>query len=473
MTINAAALTPRVTIVIVNWNKRDYVIKLLDSLQQITYDNHTIVLVDNASTDGSVDAINAHPLAVTLLENQENLGGTGGFNTGLSYAVETLSQDYIWMLDNDAEVLPETLSELIRVMEEDQTVGIAGSCIMSPEDHDLIVEAGAFVGWDNGTSMPHLRYQRIADYASERIVDVDSVAACSALVRDAVVRKVGVMDDRYFLHWDDIDYCIRIKRAGYRVVAVMDSPAYHVAEKGYSPATTYYNFRNALLFLAKYRHDAGLAIAQQKIVGTYMTLASYLNLLGHRDTASYVSAALKDYLAGRFGKASVPSGSLAIPNAIEESVFREMAAHWRAVLIFAVGSFEEVADAIRRLREINPHLSITVAVSSDRAAVYRLPEVNGIITFDIFSSGIAAKLWTAVSVLAGGFNCGITAGSLLPPYAFILPRNCYFLSRNSSFSETVASRSSFWKVIAAFIGGKLMALRFAVPLWVCARRLRG
>ncbi|HEY6837523.1 MAG TPA: glycosyltransferase family 2 protein [Geobacteraceae bacterium] len=463
---------PRVTIVIVNWNKRPYVIKLLDSLRTIEYGNYTIVLVDNASTDDSVAAIKEHELAVTLLENKENLGGTGGFNTGILYALRTLAQDYIWLLDNDAEVLPDTLKMLVAHLECDDSIGIAGSCIMSPEDRDLIVEAGAYVGWKTGTSNPHLRYQRRDSYQGERVIDVDSVAACSALVRDSVARRVGLMDERFFLHWDDIDYCLRIRNAGFRVVALLDAPAFHVAEKGYNPAISYYNFRNSLLFLAKHRTGVSLALSLFNVLGNYLALSVYLRLSGRRNAAANLFSALLDFLGKRFGGAGSRLAPREDPGA-RDSVQIDFIGRHSRVLVFAVGSFDDVAATIRCLKESGHRGAISIAVSADRAIIYNLPEVDSLITYDLFSSRLSGKLSTAWKIVRGRFDCGITAGDpFVMPYAYFLPKNVYFDRCDGSLRPSGVSRLSLWKAPVAMICGKLLAVFSVLPVVVIGTMLR-
>lgn len=464
---------PAVTIVIVNWNKRRHVINLLDSLRSIEYDNYSIVIVDNASSDDSVTAIRGHELPVVLLENRENLGGTGGFNAGMNHAIGHLSQEYIWLLDNDAEVLPGTLGALVTLMEGDKTIGLAGSCIMSPEDHGLIVEAGAFVGWRSGTSDPHLRYHRIDSCQGARVIDVDSVAACSALVRAEVVRRVGVMDERFFLHWDDIDYSIRVRDAGFRVVASLDAPAFHGAEKGYSPITLYYDFRNALLFQAKHRQGSGLLISAWNILGNYLSSLVYLFLLGQRKPALYLFAALRDFMNRRFGRAPISPAELAAPASTGNPVGCGQLGKFRNVLLFAVGSFDDVAAAVRGIKECEPSASVTVAVAADRAEVYRLPEVDALIRFDLFRSGLRGKLATAWAILGGGFHCGITAGGpFVVPYAFLLRRNLFFDLRDRTFRRSGVSLLALWKVPLAMVTGKLLAALFLVPVARTCRGLR-
>ena len=149
-------MPPRVSIVIVTWNKQLDVLNLLNSLHVICCACTNIVVVDNASTDGTAEAIRQHPLPVNLIENSENLGGAGGFNTGIRYALDNLKPDFIWLLDNDAQADPKALRELVSVMTADVTVGIAGSCILNPIQPSQIVEAGAFIDLMSLTWKPHL-----------------------------------------------------------------------------------------------------------------------------------------------------------------------------------------------------------------------------------------------------------------------------------------------------------------------------
>ncbi|HEX9079918.1 MAG TPA: glycosyltransferase family 2 protein [Desulfuromonadaceae bacterium] len=459
-------MNSQVTIVIVNWNRKDCVLNLLESLRTMPHAGVRIIVVDNASTDGSAAAIRNHPLPVTLLENRENLGGTGGFNTGIRYALELPGQEFIWLLDNDVEVAPDTLDRLVGAMTRDPSIGVAGSCILSPEDRSVIVEAGGFVDRRRGTWTPNRRYQPHAPLQGKNLVEpVHYVPACSALIRVSAVRRIDMLDERFFLHWDDIDFCARVREAGYRVVSVLDSPAYHGAEKGYSPITLYYDFRNALLFQAKHRQGRELVLSVRTILGNYLSSLVYLFLLGQRKPARHLFAALRDFMDRRFGRAPVSPAELASPAPAGRVAGAGELRDFRNVLLFAVGSFDDVAAAVRGIRECDPSLSVTVAVAADRAEVYRLPGVDALIRFDLFRSGLRGKLATARAILGGGFRCGITAGGpFVVPYAFLLRRNLHFDRRDGTFRRLGVSFLTLWKVPLAMVGGKLLAALFLAPV---------
>ena len=107
----------RVAIVIVNWNKQQEVLNLLSSLERFNYNKNDIILVDNASSDDSVSLVRSRHPDVRLLVNSANLGGSGGFNTGLRYVLDSQRYKYVWLLDNDVEVMEGALEALLAVAE--------------------------------------------------------------------------------------------------------------------------------------------------------------------------------------------------------------------------------------------------------------------------------------------------------------------------------------------------------------------
>lgn len=461
-----------VTIVIVNWNKQKYVLNLLDSLQGMIGSTR-IIVVDNASCDDSVEAIKNHPLAVLLIENRENLGGTGGFNTGIRYALDHLEQEYLWLLDNDAEVTESTLERLLAGMGDDPSIAVAGSCILSPEDRMLIVEAGGFVDERSGTWKPNRRYQKYAPVQGKGVMEpVDYVPACSALIRARVVREIGLLDERFFLHWDDIDFCARAREAGYRVVSVLDSPVYHGAEKGHSSMTLYYDFRNALLYFAKHGHGFGLLRSYWNIVGGYLSALVYLRLMGETTLARYLGDGGRDFLAGRFGRAETSPAALGEQSIASKPVRIDSVADCTRVVVFAVGSYEEIIAALAAVKELSPRASLAVAVAADRAEAYRLPEVDRLIIYDLLKDSLAVQLKTAWTLLSGRFSYGVSVGKgFTVPYSFLLDRNYTYESDGTLMPSQVSWRG-VWKLPAAFISGKLVAALLLLPIWAAGRRNR-
>jgi len=433
--------------------------------------NH-IVVIDNASTDGSAEAIRNHPLSVTLLENRENLGGTGGFNTGIRHALELPDQEFIWLLDNDADVSPDTLDQMVKAMKQDSSIGVAGSCILSPENRMVIVEAGGFVERRNGTWIPNLRYQSYTPLQGRGMVEsVDYVPACSALVRVSVLRQIGLLDERFFLHWDDIDFCARVRESGYRVVSVIDSRAYHGAEKGHNSMTLYYDFRNALLYFGKHASGLNLLRTYMNVLGSYLSSLVYLRLIGKITLANYLGDGWRDFFAGRFGRAGTSPEALSEQSSEKHHVRDNSLSSCTKAVLFAVGSYEEIVSAVAAVRAQSPLASLTIAVAADRAEAYRLPGIDRLIVYDLLKDGLATRLKTAWTVLAGRFCYGVTAGKgFIVPYAFLLGHNFTF-EPDGVLTHSEVSWKRLWVLPMALVLGKLCAALLLIPAWAAARNL--
>jgi GT2 family glycosyltransferase len=242
---------PSVLIIIVTFNKKEYVVNLLKSLREIEYKNHDDIVIDNASTDGTAEYLKEHFPSVTVIRNNENRGGSGGFNTGLSYAFEREKYKYYWLLDNDVVVSKDALGKLVKTLDENSDIAIAGSQMCQLDNPEVTNEIGAYVDFRKGHLVLNRHVTRKKNN-STGIFDVDYIAAASLLVRADVAKNAGLWED-FFIHFDDVDWCLRIKKMGYRVVGVAESVIWHLsaAEK---PITwqQYYDVRNMLFLLDKH-----------------------------------------------------------------------------------------------------------------------------------------------------------------------------------------------------------------------------
>ncbi|HBT18099.1 MAG TPA: glycosyltransferase family 2 protein, partial [Firmicutes bacterium] len=242
-----------VAIIICNFNKKEYVLQCIKSVMGLAFRDYDLYVVDNASGDGSVKAIEeAYEKKVILIKNKENLGGSGGFNTGVR-AVLNKGYKYIYLLDNDVILDEQALTELYYYLEEHHDVGIAGSLLYSLDNPTEIQEMGAEIDWNGFYIKPNFK----GNLDKQEIpveLECDYVPACSMLVRTEAVKKAGLMDEGNFIYWDDIEWGYRIKEYGYRVVALSESKVWH--KMGVAAKTntfgTYYFWRNRINFFVKY-----------------------------------------------------------------------------------------------------------------------------------------------------------------------------------------------------------------------------
>jgi GT2 family glycosyltransferase len=243
--------TPLVVIIVLNWNGKHDTLACLESLEQLSYPNLQVLVMDNGSSDDSVAVIRACFPHRSLLEIGENLGFAGGNNVGLRYALEQ-GADYALLLNNDTIVALDFVDCLVQAVESDPSIGIAGPTIYYHEQADLLWSAGGAVDWRRGQTRmldlntPDTGQLGIAPRA------VDFVTGCALLVRRAVIEQVGMLDERFFVYYEETEWCTRARQAGFKIVHVPRSKIWHkipLDARDSSPTVHYYMTRNRLLFL--------------------------------------------------------------------------------------------------------------------------------------------------------------------------------------------------------------------------------
>ena len=245
--------TLKTSIILLNWNGKENTIKCLESLKTLNYPNYETIIVDNASSDDSVEVISHKFPSVILITNQKNLGFAEGNNTGIRYALER-ETDYVFLLNNDAIVDEETVTELVQTAESDNKIGILGSKIYFYHTPERIQSAGAHIDVKTGRMLyPH--YGKRVRAANGKAVDVDAVSGTAMMVKRELIEKVGMLDPTFFCYFEDTDWCIRARKAGYRVVIVPMSKIWHKGGVstggGATPTSIYYSVRNHLLVMNK------------------------------------------------------------------------------------------------------------------------------------------------------------------------------------------------------------------------------
>jgi GT2 family glycosyltransferase len=241
--------TPRVAIILLNWNQPEHTLACLRSLGELDYPNVAVTVVDNGSTDGSPDLIRAQFPAVTLVENGRNLGFAAGNNVAIEPAVRA-GADYVMLLNNDTEVRPDMLRELIAVAESDPEIGIVGPKILYYDQPDLVWSAGGTI--DAYGQPGHVGADGPDDDPSEQPREVDYVTGCAILVKRAVVEAIGGIDERFFIYFEETEWCARARRAGFRILYVPAARMWHKVKpgaRGYSRRYLYLMARNRLLYL--------------------------------------------------------------------------------------------------------------------------------------------------------------------------------------------------------------------------------
>jgi hypothetical protein len=300
-------MSPRVAVVVLNWNGLADTLECLASLECLDYPAYEVVMVDNGSTDGSAPVIRERFPAMTMLENGENLGYAGGNNVGLRYALAHKA-DYALVLNNDTKVAPDLLRRLVDAAEASPSIGIAGPTIYYHEQPDVIWSAGGAIDWRRGSTRMIGLNERDAGQFGARPRVVDFVTGCAMLVRRTVVEQVGLLDERFFAYYEETEWCVRAARAGYKIVHVPLARMWHKispAARADSPFVHYYMTRNRLLFLKA--TGAGPGAWLHALVVEYLrTLVSWSvrpKWRGKRLLCGAMWRGMVDFVCGRFGPA--------------------------------------------------------------------------------------------------------------------------------------------------------------------------
>lgn len=292
---------PRTGIVILNWKGWPDTVECVRSCLQLDQPDTFIVVVDNDSGDGSVERLaaefGAEP-SVHILESGGNLGFAGGNNVGIAHALER-GADYIWLLNNDTVVDASALSALVSAAEGDPGVGVWGSKIYYHDRPDVLWYAGATIDTEIGWTH-HLGQGEVDTGQYDEVHDTEYVTGCSLLVSAAVIERIGLMDERYFLYWEEVDWCFRAREHGWRCAV---QPASLVWHKVSSSASSHprmqvrYEMRNRLIFHRLHRRASLGRVFRQ---GIRMALAEYFR--GDRETGAGYLAGIWDFLLGRSGR---------------------------------------------------------------------------------------------------------------------------------------------------------------------------
>ena len=245
------------SVIILNWNGEKLLRQFLPTAMRYTSGMDVeLIVADNGSSDSSVEWIRANCPEVKIIELGENLGFAGGYNK----AISMVSSEYVLLLNSDVEVTEGWWQPLLSFMENHPDVGACQPKIRAYRNKEYFEYAGAAGGLLDRLGYPYCR-GRVFDKIEKDEGQYDSAPAeitwasgAALLVRTAVYREVGGLDERFFAHQEEIDLCCRMIGAGYKVMFLPDSVVYHVGGASLNqgnPQKTYLNFRNNLLLLHK------------------------------------------------------------------------------------------------------------------------------------------------------------------------------------------------------------------------------
>lgn len=226
---------PLVSIIIVNFNGRTLLEKCLESLQKIDYQNYEIILVDNNSSDDSIEFVKTSYPSITIVSLEKNYG----FAYPNNFAAKQAKGDYLLFLNNDTKVTPPFLSELVKQMQKQSDVGICQSLLL--KSNGDIDSSGDFVD-THGVCFSSKKNVK-------KITEIMSAKGASMLMRKKIFTKLGGFDEKFFITFEDVDLGWRTWIIGYKVILVPTSVVYHFGGgtiKKIDPGISFHGFKNQL-----------------------------------------------------------------------------------------------------------------------------------------------------------------------------------------------------------------------------------
>jgi hypothetical protein len=266
------ATDPKVAIIIPSFNGRDFLNACLSSLEGQDYDNFTVTVVDNASSDDSVALVKREYPDVRIVENSHNTGFAGGCNSGLNRELKGDAR-YFVLLNSDTRAEPDWLSELVKAAGSDEAIGICQSMIYMADQPNIINTAG--------NEAHYLAFGYCGHYLEEDtgqfdgIVDIPFASGTAMLVKREVLDKIGLMDDDLFLYQEDLDLCWRTRLAGWRIVLAPASHIGHSYSFSRNKMKMYYLERNRNAVCLKNYSGRSLLVLFPALVGAEAAMLVY------------------------------------------------------------------------------------------------------------------------------------------------------------------------------------------------------
>ncbi len=358
---------PRTSVAVVSYNHREALQRLLSHLEEKQV---PAFVTDNASSDGTRDAVRGHYPGVALLESPGNLGGTGGFNCAVLAALDTGS-DYVLLVDDDALPIGDCIERLERFLDERSEYVFAAPAIYIAGKGDTLQETGG--GIDFGRPMPVEAWNRFAVRPElPAYLDVGYASACCLMVRSEAIRRVGVMDWSFFIFSDDVDWTLRLQQAtGMRGACVTGARADHEFPwaKPFSPMRLYYFNRNGLHLVSRFAHGDDRGRAIRWALRRPLRRLAYAWLIGDQEVATTLWRALRDGWTRTYGRwrdpVTFPSGRRAL-----DAAFVRQHGIRRVLVDITIEDLDR--DVLAALRAIGGEgVQVDVLCDGHRVGVYR------------------------------------------------------------------------------------------------------
>ncbi len=278
---------PQVGIVVLNFNGENCLLTCLTSLSRLDYSNFFVVVVDNASRDSSLASAQASFPTYTYIRNAENKGFAGGMNVGMSAAFAR-GAEWVWLFNNDATTEESALKTLMAVGEQAPRAGLLSPCISDST-------GGVWFGKGRVNTL-RMRAEHVPPSKRERsstFYPSEFLTGCALLVKREVFERIGDLDDRFFLYYEDVDFSVRVRVADFQVLVVPGARVFHGEQSRENDQKVYYLVYSGLLFFKK--HANFWENIYFSVYGTIRRLKNAIDVLLGKEHARMVRRAYHDF----------------------------------------------------------------------------------------------------------------------------------------------------------------------------------
>jgi len=246
---------PKVFIVVLNYNGGNELRQCLDSVYKLNYSNFEVIVVDNNSSDNSFEKARKRFDRFHFIKNSRNLGFSAGNNVAIKWALEK-GAEHVFLLNNDAIVEKSTLTNLIEFAEKEKQVGIVSPIIYNKSESKIWFSGGKINWWKMRTehwqkAKPKHNKSKKTNDKNDYLQKTEYITGCAMLIKRKVFAEIGLLDEDFFLYYEDADFSLRAKRNGFNLGVVEKAKVFHSEKSLENPQKVYWLVLSGILFFRK------------------------------------------------------------------------------------------------------------------------------------------------------------------------------------------------------------------------------
>jgi len=298
---------PLVAVILLNWDDFYNCSECIGSVKLSDYRNYKVVVVDNGSTDGSQILLRERYPEIVLVENEKNLGFTGGFNAGIGKAFQ-MNADYMLCLNSDTVVDRRLISEMVRVGDSRTKIGALCPKELNYRQPSRIIYAGGRIGFFRSVNYG---FNQIDGGQFNSVTETGMLCGAAMMLSSEALRQIGLFDARFFFDWEDKDMAVRLTKNGYKLLFVPEARLWHKRMESthgmITPLRVYFGLRNGILFAKKHYEPL------KSILFTMTYLATYsFHAIARSSNAKAAIKSLAMAILWHTDKASLPSDEVMV-----------------------------------------------------------------------------------------------------------------------------------------------------------------